>query len=82
MQATQEQMNTLTLLWYHGVNMTPGLFDRLNIPKFEIISFVFSFQVLVNCFYSFNLNFSAALSLNFIFCLGVILTPQKNYSYR
>ena len=29
----------LTLPWYHGVNMTPGLFDRLNIPNFEIISF-------------------------------------------
>ena len=27
----------LTLFWYHGVNMTPGLFDRLNIPNFEII---------------------------------------------
>ena len=29
----------LTLLWCHGVNMTPGLFDRLNIPNFENISF-------------------------------------------
>ena len=29
----------LTLLWYHGVNIAPGLFDRLNIPNFEIISF-------------------------------------------
>ena len=29
----------LTLLWYHRVNMTPGLFNRLNIPNFQIISF-------------------------------------------
>ena len=30
----RETAEILTLLWYHGVNMTPGLFDRLNIPNF------------------------------------------------
>ena len=34
-----ENLKCLTLLWYHGINSTPGLFDRLNIPNFEIISF-------------------------------------------
>ena len=29
----------LILLWYHGVNITPGFFDRLNILNFEITSF-------------------------------------------
>ena len=37
---------SLTLLWYHGVNMTPGLFDGLNIPNFKIISFHLSLYFL------------------------------------
>ena len=37
-QACSKQV-CLTLLWYHGVSMTPGLFDRQNIPNFEIKSF-------------------------------------------
>ena len=33
----------LTLLWYHGVNMTPRLFDRLNIPNDKIVSITLPF---------------------------------------
>ena len=69
----------LTLLWYHGVNMSPGLFDRLNIPNNKIVSITlpfYFFTVLVNYFHLCNFHFNVAFVVDFRFNLtGVILIP-------
>ena len=54
----------LTLLWYHGVHMTPGLFDRLNIPNFEIISFHLALYFLCRF-----------LSTAFIYLILILMLP-------
>ena len=61
----------LTRLWYHGVNMTPGLFDRLNIPNFEIISFHLALYFL--CRFLSTVSIHSILILMLPFCIFYIL---------
>ena len=50
----------LTLLWYHGVNITPGLFDTLNIPNDKIVSITLPFYF----FHRFLLTISIYATFN------------------
>ena len=71
---------SLTLLWYHGVNMTPGLFDRLIIPNGKIKSITLSlyffhrFLLTISICATFNLTFFSIVNFRFNLS-GVILTP-------
>ena len=62
----------LTLLWYHGVNMTPGLFDRLNIPNFEIISFHLASYFLCRFLSTVSIHSILILMLPFLYILHFI----------
>ena len=62
----------LTLLWYHGVNMTPGLFDRLNIPNFEIISFHLALYFLCRFLSTVSIHSILILMLPFLYILHFI----------
>ena len=62
----------LTLLWYHGVNMTPGLFDRLNIPNFEIISFHLALYFLCSFLSTVSIHSISILMLPFLYILHFI----------
>ena len=62
----------LTLLWYHGVNMTPGLFDRLNIPNFKIISFHLALYFLCRFLSTVSIHSILILMLPFLYILHFI----------
>ena len=67
-----QESDDLALLWYHGVNMTPGLFDRLNIPNFEIISFHLALYFLCRFFSTVSIHSILILMLPFLYILHFI----------